>query len=132
MMIFVTISGAREATSEMNEKSTDAISRKSIIAIVITTSRGDASETRAKTRGVISETRAKTRGVISETRAKTRGVISETRTRTRGVISETRARTRGVISDTRARTRGAAGPWGGCRPTRAKGYTGWSPRRHGT
>jgi hypothetical protein len=85
---------AREATSEMNEKSTDAISRKSIIAIVITTSRGDASETRAKTRGVISETRAKTRGVINETRAKTRGVISETRAKTRGVISETRAKTR--------------------------------------
>ena len=72
MMTFVTISGAGEATSEMNEKSTDAISRKSIIATAITTIRGDASETIAKTRGVISETIAKTRGVISEMRAKTR------------------------------------------------------------
>jgi len=49
-MIFVTISGAREAKSEMNEKFTDAISRKSIIATAITTIRGAISETRAKTR----------------------------------------------------------------------------------
>jgi len=73
MMIFMTISGAREATSGMNEKYTDAIRRKSIIATAITTSRGDASETRAKTCGVISETRARICGVISETRAKTCG-----------------------------------------------------------
>ena len=82
-MIFVTISGAREATSGMNEKSTDAISRKSIIATAITTIRGAINETRAKTCGDIGETRAKTCSDISETRAKTRGVISETRAKTR-------------------------------------------------
>ena len=82
MMIFVTISGAREAMSGMNEKSTDAISRKSIIATAITTIHDDTSETSAKTSSVIGETSAKTSSVISETSARSCGIISETSAKT--------------------------------------------------